>query len=86
MSGFASHESQSHSCSQGLGSSEAEGTPRLTQRMEQTTDVQMADVQIADVQCDLQPRSERVAYKAALQVVPTAFLAMVAASIQVENG
>ena len=39
-----SHESQSQSCSQGLGSSAAEGPPRLTQRMEQATDVQMADV------------------------------------------
>ena len=30
-------------------------------------DVQMADVQMADVQCDLQPRRERVTYRAALQ-------------------
>ena len=57
MSGFASHESPNQSCSQGLGSSAAEGTPRLTQRTEQATDVQMGDVQIADVQCECNPRA-----------------------------
>ena len=31
-----------------------------------TMDVQMADVQVAAVQSDLQPPSERVAYRAAL--------------------
>ena len=56
MSGVASHEPQSQRCSQGLGSSAAEGTPRLTQGMEQAMDVQMADVQVAAVQSDLQPR------------------------------
>ena len=54
--------------------------------MEQATDVQMADVQTADVQCDLQPPSERVAYRAALQVVRTAYLATVAVTMEVENG
>ena len=44
----------------------AEGALRLTQGMEQVMDVQMADVQ-----CDQQPPNERVAYLAALQVVPT---------------
>ena len=48
--GVASHESQSQSCSQGLGSSAAVGTPRLTQGMELATDVQMANVQMAVVQ------------------------------------
>ena len=80
MSGAASHESQSQSCPQGLGSSAAEGTPRLTQGMEQAMDVQMADAQ-----CDPQPPSERVACRAALQV-PTAFPAMVAAPMEVESG
>ena len=47
MAGVASHESQSQSCSQGLGSCAAKGTPRLTQAMEQAMDVQMADVQMA---------------------------------------
>ena len=46
----------------------------------------MAHVQIADVQCDLQTPSEHVAYRAALQVVPTAFPAMVAAPMEVEKG
>ena len=49
-------------------------------------DVQMADVQIAAVQSDQQLPSERVAYPAALQVVPTAFPAMVAVPMEVENG
>ena len=72
--------SQSQGCSQGLGRSE--GTPRLTQGMEQATDVQMADVQ-----CDLQPLSERVAQPGpALQVVPTAFPAMAVVPMEVENG
>ena len=44
--------------SQGLGSSTAEGAPRLTQGMEQAM-----DVQVADAQCDLQSPSERVAYR-----------------------
>ena len=61
MSGFASHGSQSQSCSQGLDSSAAEGTPRLTQGMEQATDVHMADVQIAAVQSSPQLLDERVA-------------------------
>ena len=38
------------------------------------------------MQCDPQPPNERVAYRAALQVVPTAFPAMVAAPMEVENG
>ena len=54
MTGVATHESQSQSCSQGLGSSAVEGTLRSTQGMEQAMDVQMADVQIAAVQRDLQ--------------------------------
>ena len=83
MSGVASRASQSHSCSQGLGSSAGEGTPRLTRGMEQVMDVQMADVQIAPVQSDLQPPSERVANRAALQVVPTAFPAVVAVPMEV---
>ena len=73
LSGVASHESQSHSCSQGLGSCAAEGAPRLTQDMEQAMDVQMADVLVADVHGGPQFFSEHVAYRAALQVVPTAF-------------
>ena len=66
VSGDASNESQSQSCSQGLRSSAAEGTPRLTQGMEQAMDVQMADVQMA-------VPNERVACRAALQVVPAPF-------------
>ena len=60
----ASHECQSQSRSQGLGSWAVKGTTRLTQGMEEAMDVQMADVQIAAVQCDPQPPSDRV------QVVP----------------
>ena len=37
---------------------------------------QAMDVQMADVQCDQQPPNERVAYWAALQVVPSTPLAM----------
>ena len=44
----------------------AEGTPRETQSPEQAIDVRMADVQ-----SDQQPRFERVAHQAALQVVST---------------
>ena len=32
---------------------------------------QAMGIQMADVQCDQQPPKERVAYRAALQVVPT---------------
>ena len=46
----------------------------------------MADVQIVAVQSDLQPLSQRVAYRAALWVVLTAFPAMVAVPMEVENG
>ena len=81
MSSVVSPDSQSQSCPRGVGSSEVKGTPRLTQGMEQAMDVQMAAVQ-----CDLQPPSERVAYRAALQVVPTVFPAVVAAPMAVENG
>ena len=70
----------------GLGSSAVEGAPRLTQDVEQATDVQMAGVQMADAQGDPQSPSIRVACRAALQVVPTASLAMVAAPIEVESG
>ena len=45
-SGVAAHESQSQSCSEGLGTCAEEGALRLTQGMEQAMDVQMADVQI----------------------------------------
>ena len=62
-----------------------EGTPRLTQGVEQATDVQMVDVQVADVQSGLHPLSESVAFRAALQVVPTAFPAIVAAPMEVEE-
>ena len=86
MSGVATRESQSQSCSQGLGSSAVEGTPRLTQGMGQAMDVQMADVQIAAVQSDMQPPSERVAYRAALQVVPPALSAMEAVPTEVQSG
>ena len=86
MSGVASHESHSQSCSEGLGNSAVEGTPRLTQGMEQVMDVQMADVQIAAVQSDLQPSSERVAHRAALQVVHAALSAKVTVPMEVENG
>ena len=86
MSGVARHESQSQSCSQGLGSSAVEGTPRLTQGMEQATDVQMADAQIAAVQSGPQPLGERGAYRAALQDVRPALSAMVAVPMEVENG
>ena len=58
----------------------------MTQGMEPAIDVQMTDVQIVAVQSDLQPPSERVAYRAALQVVPTALSAMVAVPTEVENG
>ena len=44
------------------------------------------DVRMADVQCDLQPPSERVAYRDALQVVLTAFPAVVAAPREFEKG
>ena len=85
MSDVASHESQSQSCSQGLGSSAAEGAPRLTQGMEQETDVQMADAQIAAVQFGPRPLGERVPFRAALQEVPTTLSAMVAVPVEVEN-
>ena len=49
-------------------------------------DVQMADVQIAAAQSDLQPPRERVAYQAALQVVPAALSAMVAVPMEVQSG
>ena len=62
-----------------LGSYAAEGAPLFTQDMEQAMDVQMADVQ-----CSLQPPSERVAFRAALQVVPIAFPAMVAAPMELQ--
>ena len=58
MSVIASHESQSQSCSQGLGSNAVEGTPRLTHGMEQAMDVQMAGVQ-----SDPRLLSERVAHE-----------------------
>ena len=61
LSGVASFESQSQSCSQGLGSRAAEGTLGLTQGKEQAMDVRMADVQMAVVQGDPQSLSERVA-------------------------
>ena len=61
-------------------------SPRLTQGMEQATDVQMADVHMADVQGDPQPPSIRVACRAALQVAPTAFPATVAVPTEVESG
>ena len=80
MSGVPSHESQSQSCSQKLGSRAAEGTPRLMQGMEQAM-----DVQLADVQRDQQPSNERVAFRAALQVVPTTLPAMSIAPIEVER-
>ena len=80
VSGVASDESQSQSCSQGLSSRAAEGAPRLMQAMEQAKDVQMADVQ-----CNQQPPIERVAYRAALQVVGTTPLAMSIGPIQVET-
>ena len=80
MTGVAAHESQSQSCSQELGSSAAEGAPRLTQSMEQAMDVKRADVQ-----CDQQHPNERVAYRAALQVVPTTPLAVSIAPIEVET-
>ena len=44
------------------------------------------DVQMADVQCDLHLPNERVAYLAALQVVPTTLPAMPAAAVEVETG
>ena len=68
-----------------IASSAVEGTPRLTQGMEQAVDVQMADVQVVAVQSDLHPPSERVPCRASLQVLPTAFPAMVA-PMKVENG
>ena len=82
LTGVASHDSQSQSCPQGLGSSAVEGTPRLTQGMEQAMDVQMGDVQTAAVQSDLQLASERVAYRAALRCLPP-FPAMPAAPMGV---
>ena len=57
----------------------------MTQGMEQETDVQVADAQIAAVQSGSQPLGERVAFRAALQVVPTALSAMVAVPMEVEN-
>ena len=71
MSSVSSHESQRHSCSLRVGSLAAEGAPRLMQGMEQAMDVQKADVQ-----CDEELPNERVAHRAALQVVPTTPLAM----------
>ena len=59
----------------------AEGAPRLTQGMEQAMDVQMADVL-----CDQQAPNERVAYQAALLVVPTTPPAMSIATVDVETG
>ena len=44
----------------------SEATPQVTQSLGQAIDVRMADVQ-----CDQQLPNERVAYRAALQVVPT---------------
>ena len=44
------------------------------------------DVQMADVECDLQPPNERVAYRAALLVVPTTLPALPAAPMEVETG
>ena len=85
MSDVASHESQSQSCSQGLGSSAAEGAPRLTQGMEQETGVQMSDAQIAAVQSGPRPLGERVAFRATLQEVSTALSAMIASPMEVEN-
>ena len=81
MSGVASHECQSQSCSQELRSWAAKGAPRLTQGVDQAM-----DVQVADVQCDLQHPNERVAYRAALQVVPATLPAMPAAPMEVETG
>ena len=52
------------------------------QDLEQAMDVQVADLQIAAVQSDLQQPRERVAYPAALQVVPTAFPAMLVAPME----
>ena len=49
-------------------------------------DVQMADVEIAALQNDLQPPSERVVHRAALQVVPTVLSAMVNVPMEVESG
>ena len=43
------------------------------------------DVQMADVQCDPQPPNERVAYQAALLVVPTTPLAVSIAPMEVET-
>ena len=50
------------------------------ERMDQAVDVQMANVQ-----CDQQLPNERVAYRAALQVVPTTPLAMSIAPMEVET-
>ena len=52
-----------------------------TQGVEQAMDVQMGDVQ-----CDLQLPNERVAFRAALQVVPTTLPAVPAAPMEVETG
>ena len=86
MSGVVSHEAKSQRCSQGLGSSAVEGTPRSTQGMEQAMGVQRADVQMEAEQSDLHPPRERVAYRAALQVVPAAFPVMVGVPMETENG
>ena len=46
---------------------------------------QAMDVQLADVHCDQQPPNERVAHRAALQVVPATPLAMSIAPMEVDT-